>query len=113
MEKDQAEDEADRAPGDDAARGGDRRRFWWTGDGLGAHVAADGAMWEELEVEELVARGRAGLMRRWMGPHEMDVAVEGGDGEVGHGLGHRDCGSGDCGTVHRDYSIHVGSCACY
>ena len=98
MEKDQAEDEADWAPGDDAARGGDRRRFWWKGDGLGAHVAADGATWEELEVEELVARGRAGLMRRRMGPHEGDIVV---DGEIGRGFGHghRDCGIGGCGAI--------------
>ena len=49
-------------------------------------MAADGAPWEELAVDELVARGRAGLMRRRMGPHERDAVVEGAKGR-GIGIG--------------------------
>ena len=55
---------------------------WWSGDGLGAHVAEDGATWGDLEVDDSAGRGWAGLMRWWMGPHEMDSV-----GDVGLWVG--------------------------
>ena len=61
--------------------------FWRKGDGLGAHVAEDGAAWGDLAVEVSARRGREGLMRRRMGPHEMDSVVDEGfwDGKLGLG----------------------------
>ena len=52
-------------------------------------MAEDGAAWGDLAVDDSAARGREGLMRRRMGPHEVDSVVDEGfrDGKLGFGLG--------------------------
>ena len=55
----------------------ERGRAW-------ALVAADGAMWEDLEVDDMVARGWAGPIRWRMGPYGVEIVVDAG---LGAGIG--------------------------
>ena len=41
-------------------------------------MAEDGATWGGLAVEDSAERGREGLMRRRMGPHEVEAVVDEG-----------------------------------